>query len=193
MNAQAILEKIKQYPVPVVCGIVIVIALILLFIRGPKAEELDGTLSDYERNWKQIQANASRSRGLESHVKKLENLKSEVDSRLMSTETVAINYEFFYALEKQTGVRITSMDQREALEGNALPGQIAGMENYIAIPYNLIIEGRFSQILEFLKELNRGRYIIRLDTFNFSATQSEDASGEIVSRFELFILGRKNE
>lgn len=195
MNLSAISKKFAEYPVLFVCGIITPLALILLFMRAPKLEQYETELSDLERQWEQILTNTERSSGLEEDIAALEAGLEDIESRLMDVENVAVNYEFFYDLEKETGISLDQFSQGVASNGSEIPMGREKMKHFSVIPYDLTLSGSMDQVLGFMDVLNRQEYIVRLDMLRFypstaGAAGSDDLLG---GRLRCYVLAEKHE
>ena len=174
MNLSVISKKVAQYPVPFVCGILIPLILVLLIMRGPKVTDFQDKLPALEKEWKNMQTNIERSANLEVDIELLEAGLETINSRLMDVEDVAINYDFFYALEEQAGVVLKQFSQGTATEGEDLPIGRDGLRNFSVIPYDVAMDGTLPQILKFLDLLDRQEHIVRLNQLNITRPSQEN-------------------
>jgi len=194
MNLSVISKKVAQYPVPFVCGILIPLILVLLIMRGPKVTDFQDKLPALEKEWKNMQTNIERSANLEVDIELLEAGLETINSRLMDVEDVAINYDFFYALEEQAGVVLKQFSQGTATEGEDLPIGRDGLRNFSVIPYDVAMDGTLPQILKFLDLLDRQEHIVRLNQLNITRpSQENEGSNMLSARLWCHVLAAKNE
>ncbi len=194
MNLSAISKKVRQFPILFVCGVLTPLALVLLFMRGPKAAQLDSQLANLEREWQQIQTNLERSAGLDEDIEQLESGLEEVQGRLMKTGDVALNSEFFYNLERQTGVVFQRFSQGDATEGQGLNMAVDELRHFSVIPYDISLSGNLESILTFIDALDRQRFIIRLESLNLSRSQDQQADSNLLNgRIRCHVLAKKHE
>lgn len=195
MNLSLLGKKLLQFPVLFVCGIVLPLLVILLIMRGPKVAQYDAEMDKLEREWTNIQTNIERSTGLREDIDLLEAGLEEIQGRLMRVEEVAVNHEFFYAMERQTGIILRQFSQGSATLGQDLPMGGEGMRNFSSIPYNFVMEGTLEQILTFIELLDRQPYIVRLDSLNISRPAETTQSGEhlLSGRLRCHVLAAKHE
>lgn len=194
MNLSVISKILTEYPVLFVCGVVTPLALVLLLMRSPKLKLYEGELADLERQWEQILTNTERSTGLEADTAALEQGLEAIEERLMQVENVAINYEFFYDLEKETGITMNQFSQGNASDGSAIPLGVEKLRHFSVIPYDLTITGSMDQLLGFMDSLNRQNYIIRLDMFRlYPNTAGVQSPGELGGRLRCHVLAAKHD
>jgi len=190
MNVTEVVSKLKQYPIPVVGCVVILLAAGVLFMRKPKVDDLAYQVEEKVDVLEKVQRNTERAIGLEEDVEIIEAYRDEINDRLMVEEEVATNYAYFYNLERQTGIRIVNINQKASLDKASKPPQIPATNSYSVIPYTLAIQGSFAQVLDFVHRLERGKYLLRIDKFN-TTTQTTEAASVIVASMDIFILGEK--
>jgi hypothetical protein len=194
MNLSAISKKVRQFPILFVCGVITPLALVLLFMRGPKAAQLDTQLASLEREWQNIQTNLERSAGLDADISALESGLEEVEGRLMKAEDVALNSEFFYNLERQTGVIFQRFSQGEATEGQGLNMSVNELRHFSVIPYDISLTGNLEAILGFVDALDRQSFIIRMESLNLNRAQDLQADSSLLNgRIRCHVLARKHE
>ena len=194
MNLSVISKKVSQYPIPFVCGILIPLILVLLFMRGPKIAQFEEQLPALEKEWKSIQTNIERSTDLDHDIVVLEAGLNRIQERLIKVEDVAINYEFFYHLESQAGVVLKQFSQGTASSGEDLSIGRDTLHNFSVIPYNLSMDGTLPQILKFLDLLDRQEHIVRLDQLNITRPSEQSKENKMLSaRLWCHVLAVKDE
>ncbi len=102
MNAQAIIAKLKQYPLAVGDVVFIVIIGGAYFLRKSHVPELEGEREILEVKWDVMDKNKTASVDIAGHVDKIKEYSKEIKSRLMVRATKAVNQQYFYGLEEQT-------------------------------------------------------------------------------------------
>lgn len=195
MNLSLIGKKFRQFPILFVCGILTPLVLVILFMRGPKAAQLETELSDLEREWQHIRTNVERSGGLEENMAALQSGVEDLQGRLMRVDDVAVNSEFFYNLEKETGVVFIRFSQGLATRGEGLNLGLEKLSHFSVIPYDITLSGSLEKILQFLDVLDRQTFVIRMEVLNLSKPQ--DRQGTITetlnARIRCHVLAEKHE
>ena len=168
MNLSQAGKKIAEYPILFVCGLLTPLIVVLLVMRGPKVTYYEQELSSLEREVHNIQTNVERAAGMETDIERLEQGLEVVRQRLMQVENVAVNYEFFYDLERESGIVLSRFSQAPATDGADFVPGADGMSHFTAIPYDLSMTGTLEQITGFLDLLDRQQYIVRMELLRIS-------------------------
>lgn len=185
-----ILGKLRAYPVAIGAGAVALLLLVAIVFRSTAIGALETELTLKESEWNRISGNQKRARNLEEHLAAIKEGKAQVASRLMDPEERALNYDYFYSLEDQSGVRLIRLNQGGVIDtkGSNIPG-IEQFKEYQLVGYTISIEGEFEQMVDFLSRLSNGRYLTRISTFTISRAQRANA-GTLSANLQLQILGK---
>ncbi len=193
MNLSAIGKILKTFPILFVCGILILLSSTLLMIRGSKVEERKQELQELERKWSQMQVNLDRSRELEEEVARLDQQLERLRERLFEVDEVAENFEFFYQLEEENNVKLRQFTQGKPGDGEDLEIGRKGLSNFSVLPYAMVAEGNFAELLEFLTALNHADPIVRIDDVRLAKAGDSARSQELVVRFNCHVLATPNK
>ena len=188
MDPKIILAKIKQYPFAVGGAVVSIILIILIWQRGGISEILEAERDEVDKEWTIIEENDRRAVQLKEHVAQLKANAAELGERLMSAEQRALNYQYIFELEAEAGIRIQSLNQAE-LSKTRKKGA-PKLTLFQPITYTLSARGTYTQILDFLNKLHRGKYFVRVDDFN-SSSASQVEPGLVSISLSMDFLGSK--
>lgn len=191
MNLLDIRKKLFRYPVLFVSALVVPCALAAYLIRKPKVDELHEEVGQLDRQWKQILANRDRSPNLETDVDALFAGVESIESRLMLDEQVAANYEFFYGLEAQAGVRLRNFSKAELMNGEGMLSNRGRLKHYMAIPFNLGVEGEFSRILQFVDLLQSQNFLIHIERVGVAAPTGAGDPSQLSATIRCYVLAKK--
>lgn len=180
MNVDAIVAKLKRYPVAVGCVVVAVVLIGLLYLRGSHIPVLEDERNQLDQEWKAIVGNKLRSSDLKTHLEKLNVITDKIDGRLMAANSKAINYQYFYKLEESSGVKIGNLNQVGASGQRARTGTDV-LELFEPIIFKVTAEGNFSQILTFLYELQYGKFFTSLNDFSCNGIEAEDDMQDLLN------------
>ena len=186
MNTAVILSKLRQYPLPVLCAILLVVVVVLYFLRSPLIDELDAANAELEQQRNAMQFNKRESQQLKAQVERGKKLLEDADRRLMDPKEVALNYDFFYRLEKATGVRIVSMGQAISTESNPWRPSLS---LYRLVAYDITVEGNLVELMQFAHQVQTGNYLTRLESLSASKSGATQANA-ITASFKLLVLGK---
>lgn len=196
MNLNAIIAWIRQYPVVFAFGMLSLILLVVILFRRPLVQELEQRNVRMDTEWTQMRTNVERSANLADDVDRISRYAEEVQSRLISVESVAINLDYFYRIERQLGVRILRDNQQMqvAETGARRPAHIPELRDFELVPFQITLQGSFAATMSFLQGIERGTSIVRVDSISISrdegpaATQGRDT---VTTRLEIQVLGNK--
>jgi Tfp pilus assembly protein PilO len=185
MTGADLLALAKKQPIGVVCGLVCLVCAALLYFRSDKIGEARQLLEQKTKEDQKVVANVRNAAGLPQHLEEMQAVAKQLDSRLVRASQLALNQQFFYRLESETGVKLIDVRQ------NALPAARPGAAKtlYAAIAFNISIQGTFKQVMDFLEHLEKGAHLARFNNINFSKTDAASASDTMVVTFAIELLG----
>lgn len=188
-----ILGRLKAYPIAIAAGLLTLVFAGVLFLRSSSLDALEFSLQEKESEWNRVSGNLTRARDLEAHLAQIKAYDAEVNARLMDPEERALNYDYFYALEAESGVSLASLNQGGVVETkNSNEPGIAEFKKYRLIGYNLAVEGDFTSIVKFVSLLADGEYFARISSFSI-ARAPQAAAGTLTVNLQMQVLGTPNE
>jgi hypothetical protein len=90
----------------------------------------------------------------------------EIDTRLVRASQVGANTQYFYELEKETGVKL--IDIRQLTTSVALPK--GGKSAFVPISYSVSAQGTLNQLLDLLRSIEGGAHYSRILTATCGGT-----------------------
>lgn len=190
-----ITKFLKRHAFAAVCvvltiaiGVAFVIRMDLLSQAGVEIELRQQEAEGMKRNLR----NAS---GLRDNLSALNEMLKNADARLVRAEDLASNLQYFYRLETDTGTKILLLRQMTGQATGAQPPAPSGAAKptYRPVPYSVIVEGSFPQIMAFLTRLERGTHFNRTPVFTAQrgATDSPEGirSGTVVVNLSIELMG----
>lgn len=192
MDFSVITGKLKQYPVAVICGGLFMLFALVLLARGGVVPEL--TLQETELNARMntISENIKNSKNLNEDTETLDLMVEQIDARLFSRYERAVNINFFYGLEDEAGVVITSITQLPQPDAIYDAKGVRKLNLYSTLVYNINVSGSFSEVLKFLHELHRVDRIIRVADFYVAPENELLGSASVDARLRVLVLARKD-
>lgn len=196
MDLGTIKTTAKKYPLGTAAAAVFLVMLGVLFMRRSAMEDMKAAL---ERNTDESQrhlTNISNSSQLAEHFQALENANRVIAGRLVDPQTLAINLEYFYKLERETGVKL--LDTRPASASTTAAKGPAMKGGYKPVQYAVSLQGSYTRVLTFLRRLEQGNYYCRVVTANCNPAQEDTsaasadkkAPAEIILSLTVEILGK---
>jgi hypothetical protein len=171
---------------------VLIVMLAALSIRRSSMTEMKASLESNAAEAQRHITNISYSLQLEEHLRALENANRVIASRLVNPQDLALNLEYFYKLERETGVKL--LDTRPATSPSSGRAAVAMKGGYKPVQYAVSLQGSYARVLTFLRRLEQGSYYCRVVTANCNLAQEEAAdkkgASEIVLSLTVEILGK---
>ncbi len=180
MNAADLAALLKKHPISVACAVVSIACGVILYLRGDKIGELQTLSEQKAAEAAATLANVRNSEKLGEQAAAMKAATDELDNRLMRAGGLAVNLQYFYRLEADTGVKL--MDVRQ---GGVRP--VAKNSSFLGVPYNVSVQGTYPQVITFLSRLQNGTHVCRFLTAGFGKS-GED---KVVLSLSLEILGQQ--
>lgn len=160
MTSADILTLLKKHPVGFGCGLLSIICGILLYLRSGNITVSQAELQASSAQATKMIANVRNASGLPEQLAEIQALGKEVEGRLMKAGQLAVNLQYFYKLETETEVKL--LDVRQG----------AGPRNpktlYMGVPFNVSVQGPYSNVMNFLNRVQNGRHFCRINGATFA-------------------------
>ena len=188
MNTEAIKALYKKHPVGAAASAVAIIVIGLFLYRHAALAEMQTQLDQKMTDGQRLATNINYATLLENQLQAMEAANSSVGSRLINSNDLANNLQYFYKLETEAGVKLLNTPRPAAEVGKA--GGAKGI--YIPVQYAVSVQGSYKQVLTFLRKLEQGVYYCRVKNAVCSQAQQtkESASEEVVLSLTVELLGR---
>lgn len=175
MTGADLLALIKKQPIAFACGVVIVGLAVVLFLRSDAVALAQAEYQEREKELQKIDLNVRSSAGLAEATAEMVEAGGRFDARLVRAGQLANNLQFFYRLEKETGVRL--IDVRQLPIPAPKRGEARGA--FAPVPFAITIQGTFAQVHGFLRHLETGPHFTRFTQVALAkyATGGESGSG----------------
>lgn len=193
MALGSIKATIKKYPVGTAAIAVTVLMLAALFVRHSSLTELRDGVAEKAEESDKLTHNISYASQLDEQLRELQDSNRLIAGRLVNPQDLAINLQYFYKLEAETGVKLLDTRPVSAGAGAKITPTKGG---YIPVQYAVSLQGGYAKVLSFLRRLEQGSIYCRVVTANCTRTQSEQSgsqdktSDEIVLSLTVEILGK---
>ena len=172
MNVAALKTYIKKYPVGTGAGLLALVMASALIFRHFDFAETQSAFDNSAAEGQKLEANIAYAGQLEEQLKTLEEANKTISGRLVNPSDLAINLQYFYKLEAETGVKL--VDTRP-IDSRA-PAK-AGKGQYSSVQYAVTLQGSYARTLTFLRRLEHGAYFCRIVGGNCTQAQVEQGKG----------------
>lgn len=177
MTGADLISAFKRQPIGFGCGAICLVCGLWLYFRSDASAALQEASDQKTLEVAKVDANIRNSERLRDQAAALVTAASELESRLMRADQLAVNQQYFYRLEGETGVKL--VDIRQSGVAAAKTGAKVGL--YIGVPYNVSAQGTFPQVLAFLRRLETGRHFSRFTTVTFDKVTGADAGAGLIT------------
>lgn len=177
MTSADLLATMKKHPVGVACGLICVVCAGLLYFRADKIDESQAEYEAKSTEAAKILANVRNADKLPAQVAEIQALSKDMDSRLLRANQLAVNLQYFYKLEAETGVKLVDVRQ------NGLPR--GGKSLYIGIPFTVSVQGSFKQVMAFIQNLENGTHFCHFSSVNFGKAAGNSETGRAAGGADL--------
>lgn len=185
-----LLKFLKRHAFAAVCCALAIAMAVTYFIRVDLLEQARAETELLQKEAENMKRNLRNATGLKEHLADLNVLLSVVDARLVRPEDLASNLQYFYRLESETGAKILLLRQ---LTGTGAEAAATTKVLYRPIPYSLIVEGSFPQVMAFLTRLERGAHFNRTRVFTAQRGAVDSGqgirSGTVVVNLNIELMG----
>lgn len=189
MDTQAILAKIKQYPLAVGFGVGCLILGVLIYLRSGENGKLQTELDTLKGRNTQIEANLREGTGMVEDLARLKEMVEAIEKRLVNREERVLNVQYFYNFDlEQELINITSVNQLPPNEAAMRTGPLKIFET---VDFNLVCTGTKQQLLQFLHEIRRGGKILKVTSISLDPEPGLPNESNIRLTLACSVLARK--
>jgi len=188
MNFGAVKSYIKKYPVGTGSAVLALLMSGALVMRYMELADAQAVYDDASAEGQKLTANISHAGQLDEQLKALEEANKAISARLVNPPDLAINLQYFYKLEADTGVKLLDTHPVDAKgsERSAVKGL------YTPVQYTVTLRGGYVQTLTFLRKLEHGTFFCRVIGGTCAQAQSEQdkGGGDTTMSLTIELLGR---
>lgn len=192
MNLGSLKALVKKFPVgssALVVGLITLAALIFRYLDVATLQEThDKTAAEGQR----LASNISHAGQLSEQTQVLEAANAIIAGRLINPSDLAINLQYFYKLEAESGVKL--IDTRPVDTRARAKAAVKG--SYTPVQYVVSLQGGYGRVLAFLRKLEHGTHFCRVISSSISETQGDqektggEKNSEMVMSLTVELLGK---
>ena len=159
MTAIKLPTFIKKQPVAVVCAVLCLgLAAAVYFQKGAMAKAND-ILAQKKSEGEHLRDNVMNASKLDEQFEAMTQAIQAIEARLVHSDQLAINKQYFYKIESETQTKLTGLNQ----SGVATPGKNSGKNSYVAVVYGINVKGTYPQLLDFVRRVENGEHFSRVE------------------------------
>jgi len=187
MNLAALKTYIKKYPVGTCAGLLALVMASALIVRHFDFAETQSAFDGSAAEGQKLESNITYGSQLEEQLKTVEEANRTIAGRLVNPSDLAINLQYFYKLEAETGVKLVDT---HPIDSRA-PAKTAAKGLYTSVQYAVTLQGSYVRTLTFLRKLEHGAFFCRIISGNCAQAQTEQGKGgETSMSLTVELLGR---
>jgi hypothetical protein len=188
MDFGAFRSYIKKYPVGTCAAILALVMSGALVVRHMGLSEMQTAYDNTATEGQRLAANISHAGQLDEQLKALEEANKTISGRLVNPPDLAINLQYFYKLEADTGVKL--LDTHPVDAKGAAKSAAKGV--YTPVQYIVTLQGSYLRTLTFLRRLEHGVFFCRVIGGTCTQAQSEQdkGGGDTTMSLTVELLGR---
>jgi hypothetical protein len=185
MSNEALIALVKKNPVGVLCALLSLALFGGWYYRSGDVPDTEQVLQQKSAEAERYSANLSNASQLKEQFDLLVAANKEIDSRLLHARDSVSNIQYFYKLEKESGVKLTS-DPRQAPISSQKKDAAKGACQPLA--FSVSVQGDLTQVLNFLGRLESGAHYCRVLGFTCTAPQVRSQPLSVSMNLELLGL-----
>lgn len=186
MTGRDLIDLGRRHPFLVACGGLAFVLSAAVYFRSGAIPEAEAQLAQKSAEADKHASNASNAAQLKEQLAALVAANKEIDSRVVRAGQLGVNYQFFYKIIAESGVKQIDLRQSPVTPAAATKASKAG---FVPVAFSVGIQGDFRQVLHFLRLLESGTRYCRVTGASFSQLAG-DRNGPISLSLNLELLGQ---
>ncbi len=176
----------RRFPLATFCAAVWLILLAVVGYRFGLLAESQALLAEKEAEGKRLERNVANAVGLDRQTVALKSGLAALEARVIRIDNVGPNQQYFYDLEAASGVKVTILRQ--------VAGTKSKVKSVLFRPagYNVVAEGRYDQVMDFVRALETGTRHYRLADYTLQRgsqdSSADGTGGRVVLNLNLELL-----
>jgi hypothetical protein len=183
MTNQEFIALVKKNPITTACIAVTLAVGVGVYFRSGAIPAAEDELAQRSAQAEKYALNIKYSTQLKDQHDALVAANKKIEGRLTRASQQGINTQYFYKLERETGVKLVSFSQSSAAAPKAAKAA------FVSIPFNVAVQGTMAQVTDFLRQLEGGSHFCRVLAANFSVNPGA-RNGPITLSLNLELLGQ---
>lgn len=183
MTKDELVALVRKNPIGVGCAVLSLALAGAIYYRSGQVPESEAELVQKSTEGERYAANLKSATQLQEHYDAIVAANKEIDARIVRYSQLAVNLRYFYKLESDTGVKLTTDPRISAPAAKKDPKAA-----FVAIPCNLSVQGTLPQLLSFLRRLESGTHYCRVLTVSLGGSANRSAPLNLTLTLELLGL-----
>ena len=181
MTNEELVTFLKKNPIGIGCLVVSLALGAGIYFRGSALPKAEADLAEKTALADRLTTNITNATDLKEQLELLVAANKEIDTRIIRASQLPINYQFFYKLFADSGVK--QIDLRWTP-----PGGVPKGKTFMPITWTVAVQGDLTQVLTFLRLVESGQRYARVLTAECTVP-SNDRAGPVTLSLSLELLG----
>ncbi len=170
MTNEELFAFIRKNPVGIGCGLLSLALGGAIYWRSGDVPEVAADLDQKSADAARYEANLKAAGSLQEQYEALVAANKAIDARLVRASQFSKNLQYFYDLESETGVKLTT-DPRMLTQNPKKDPKAA----YVPLPWILSVQGSLPQLLNFVRRLENGTHFCRVNLISLLGSSDRNA------------------
>lgn len=159
---------IKKHPVSVSCLAVALVSGVVLYLRADAIPASQAEFDTRSAEAARMIDNVKNAPNLAEQTAEIQEQTKQMETRLLRASQLAVNLQYFYKLETETGVKLIDARQADIRPTKSL---------YTPVPFSITIQGPSDHVMKFLAQLQNGRHFCRIKSSVFTSAGGNRGEG----------------
>jgi hypothetical protein len=174
MNNEQLVAWIKKNPIIVGCASLSLVLAILLYFTSDSVPQARSQLEELSTQEAKLQANIEYSAKLQEQYKELTDANAAIVSRMVRSNQLALNLQYFYKLESDTGTKLVEVHQ-------VPPGILKGARpTYEPVAFGVAVDGDFPSVVDVLRRLEDSPHLCRINSASLGASPNPNGGPSVL-------------
>ncbi|HEY0946569.1 MAG TPA: hypothetical protein VGD81_14925 [Opitutaceae bacterium] len=177
LTGQDLAAAFKKRPISLGSALAALVFGAATYYRSAAVPEMESLLEQRTTEGERLKNNIKYSALLDDQLAALMAANRDIQERSVRPVERAKNYQYFYKMEADTGVKLLDLRQMELpAAGGARPGTPpkGPKPTYVGVPYSVAVQGTYPQVLNFLRRLESGLHFCRLLNASVSTARNQN-------------------
>lgn len=180
-QTKSVTALFRRFPVATFCAVFWVALMAGLLLRAGLLTDARALLTEKEVAAQRSEASVRNGAGLPRHLEALKSGLAKLEAKLIRPDNVGPNQQYFYEHESAASVKIS------ILRALGLPKMKGKAPLFLPFAYNVVVEGRFPQVVDFLRALECGEHHYRLVSLTLQRSSIDQSAAAKVDNVVLNI------
>jgi Tfp pilus assembly protein PilO len=158
---QQLLAFFRRYPFVIVCSAIAILLWVANYFIWQRHKELSAAHQSQQRTGEDMLQSLTNHARITSELAAVKEALAFIDQHLIHEGDLPENMGYFYQLETSSRLRLQALNQLSSMPP-------APEQSYKTVPFTLRTSGSYRQVMRFLRELETGPRLYKVQTYSIS-------------------------